>query len=146
MSIVATLVNQGKNRLRFLLVCNTTGTTTGALTYISLVTNYTLGETGPIRRIVNQFTQGYGTLPPGNVTQAQSRGLWMNDNTGGAGPGNVNIPRAQPVVTYRTGAAEWLVDGDIDTAGGNNHPIIVLSANNVGSAYLDIESPGLVGV
>lgn len=145
MSITATLVNQGKNRLRFLLVCNTTGTTTGLLTYIAMLGTYTLGENGPIRRIASSFINGYGNFPAGNMTQAQSRAMWMNDNTGAA-LGNANIPRAQPVITYRSGAAEWIVDADVDTAGSINHPIITFAANNTGSCYLDVESPGCIGV
>lgn len=163
MSIAATLVGQGHNRLRFLLVCNTTGTTTLTFDYLALLplTAPSAGPPampgslkGPITSLINSWLNGYGSLLAGGPqTQAIARALFMNDR-GGYGAridspfplGNNLLVSAQPALTYRSGTAEWVVDATVASPAGHaNSPALFITANNVGSAYLDIEVPGAIG-
>lgn len=163
MSITATLVGQGRNRLRFLLVCNTTGTTTLTIDYLALlaVIPPSAGPPamagslkGPITNLINSWLNGYGALLAGGPqTQATARALFMNDRAGyGAridspfALGNNLLVTAQPALTYRTGTAEWTIDATVASPAGHaNSPALFVTANNTGSAYLDVEVQGAIG-
>jgi len=146
MAIAATLVNQGQHRLRYLLICNTTGTTTLTITTTGGATPDLLtdsaGTHGTIRQMAKAFTLGYGLFAAGALTQAQSRAIWLADNTG-ANLGNIRIQRAMQLLTKREVlATEWLIDANVD---GGGHPTLTVTANGTGSCYLDIATPGTIG-
>lgn len=144
MSIAATLVEQGHNRLRYLLVCDTTGTTTLTITTTGAATPDLLTDSlsGPVRICALAFTNGLGLLAAGAKTQAQSRAIWLADNSNVV-LGNVNPPRCVPRVSRRTATANWTVDANVD---GPGHPTVVVTADNTGEAYLDIQTQGAIGI
>lgn len=149
MAVTLTLVEQGSNRLRYLVNSNATGNTTASLTTTGaatpdLLTDSTFVGPGPspIRAIALAFTGGIGILAAGAFTQAQARAMWMADNSDTV-LGNNKVPRALPRVTPRTGVAVWLVDANVDGAG---HPVINITASDIGTAYLDIETQGAIGI
>lgn len=142
MAIVITLVGQGKNNLRYL--CTAAAADTGTITSTGAATPDLLTDSvaGPIKKMAQAFTNGYGTLAAGILTQAQSRAIWFNDSTG-ANIGNTKIARAQPVVTWRTGATQaTIVDANVD---GGGHPTITMATAAAGTFYLDIKVEGTIG-
>ncbi len=150
MAITISLVEQGSNRLRYLLSSNVTSltqtanlTTTGAATP-DLLTDSTFVGPGPnpINAIALAFKNGLGILAAGAFTQAQARAMWMAD-TSDTILGNNKVARALPRLTPRTGIAVWLVDANVDGAG---HPVIAISSSDVGTAYLDVEAQGAIGI
>jgi hypothetical protein len=143
MALTATLVEQGNNRLRYLLVCNTTGGTTLDITTTGAATPDLLTDSlnGPIRECAEAFTDGIGILPPGALTQAQARAIWLSDNSDTV-LGNDKVPRTICKLEVRTGSAAFAVDADVSSG----HPELVIIADNVGSAYLDVFTQGAVGL
>ncbi len=142
MAVTIALVFAGKNRLRYLLTG--AGADTGVLTSTGAASPDLLTDSqkGPIKKMAQAFTNGYGTIAAGALTQAQSRAIWNNDNTGGS-IGNANIQRAQLYITARTGAtAAWLVDANVD---GGGHPTINVACAAAGTAYLDVVVEGTIG-
>jgi hypothetical protein len=148
MSVTATLVHQGANHLRYLVVATTAGgftfTTTGAATP-DLLTD---SVAGPLKNIASAFANGYGQLAAGAKTQAQSRGLWLSDNAAGAilASGNLGLPLARVTVTKRSGdISEPNIDADVD---GSGHPTVKVdcqSITNSWSAYVDFEIDAAIG-
>lgn len=143
MALTATLIEQGHNRLRYLLVCDTTGTTSLSITTTGAATPDLVTDSlaGPVKACAQAFTNGLGKIPPGALTQAQARAIWMMDNT--LVVVGSKSPRCEPRVTLMVAPADFLIDANVD---GGGHPIITLSANNVGQAFLDIESAGAIGI
>lgn len=144
MSIVATLIEQGHNRLRYLLVCNTTGGTTLNITTTGAVTPdlQTDSVQGPIKQCALAVAQGIGILAVGAKTQAQSRAIWLADNSNVV-LGNGKPPRCLPRLYPRLGnLGTWTVDADVSA--GN--PIVVVTCASTGEAYLDIQSQGAIGL
>lgn len=142
MAITLALVGQFHNRLRYLMTA--AGADTGVLTTTGAVTPDLRTDSlrGPIKNMSLQFLNGYGLFPLGALTQAQSRAIWMNDNTG-ANFGNTNVQRAQVAITKRTGpTALWTADANVD---GGGNATITTSASAAGTAYLDVYVPGAVG-
>src|ERR1700687_3559919 len=101
MAITISLVEQGSNRLRYLLSSNATSltqtanlTTTGAATP-DLLTDSTFAGPGPnpIFKIARAFQDGLGILAAGAFTQAQARAMWMAD-TSDTILGNNKVARA----------------------------------------------------
>ena len=144
MSLTASLVEQGNNRLRYLLTANTTGgvtvtitTTGGASPDLNTDSLY-----GPLKVISLAFVNGLGILPAGAMTQAQSRAMWLADNSNTV-LGNGFPPRALANLTPRTGTAAWHVDADVD---GSGHPVMVAFASDIGTAYLDVFTQGTIGL
>jgi hypothetical protein len=149
MAVTLTLVEQGSNRLRYLVNSNATGNTTASLTTTGaatpdLLTDSTFVGPGPspIHAIARAFQDGLGILPAGAFTQAQARAMWMAD-TSDTILGNNKVARALPRLTPRSGAALWLVDANVD---GSGHPVINVTASDVGTAYLDVETQGAIGI
>jgi hypothetical protein len=143
MAITITRVGQGHNHLRYLLTTlaeagdNGTITTTGAVSP-DLLTDSLFG---PLKEMAKAFTDGYGTLPAGVLTQAQARSIWLGDNT--VSIGNANIQRSHVKVSPRTGATQWVVDANVD--GGGHPTLLITSDGGGGSCYLDVEVPGAIG-
>ena len=144
MAVTAALVEQGNNRLRYLVTSTSTSsdsvtiTTTGAATP-DLLTD---SKYGPIKVIANAFTAGLGILAAGVMTQAQARAMWLADNSDTV-LGNVNVPRALPRLTVRTGTGAWSIDANVD---GGGHPIVQVTTDDVGTAYLDVQTQGAIGI
>jgi hypothetical protein len=142
MAITATLVEQGNNRVRYLLVCDTTGTTTLNITTTGAATPDLATDSlaGPVKACAKAGANGLGAIPAGALTQAQARAIWLADNA------NANQGTQQPRCRARhlnqSGAADWLFDANV-TGGA---AIVVVTANNVGQTFLDIESSGSIGV
>jgi len=142
MAITIALVFQGHNRLRYLMTA--AGVDTGTITSTGAASPDLLTDSlnGPIKNMAKAFTLGYGLFAAGALTQAQSRAIWMADNTG-ANVGNANIQRARPRLLKRTTiATNWLVDANVD---GPGHPTITVSADGAGTAYLDLLVDGAIG-
>lgn len=144
MSIVATLVEQGHNRLRYLLICNTTGTTTLTITTTGGATPdlRTDSLSGPVKQCALAFVQGLGILLAGAKTQAQARAIWLADNSDVV-LGNGKVSRCLPQLTRRTSTANWTVDANVD---GPGNPTVVVTADNTGEAYLDVQTQGAIGI
>lgn len=142
MALTATLIEQGHNRLRYLLVCDTTGTTTLNITTTGAATPDLVTDSlaGPVKACANAHDNGLGKLPAGALTQAQARAIWLSDNS----PTVLGekTPHCEPRVTLMVATADFLVDADV--SGGE--AILVLTANNTGQAFLDIESAGAIGI
>jgi hypothetical protein len=153
MAVTAAIVHIGHNHLRY-LVTSTGGaggavtlTTTGAATPDVLTDSLT----GPLKALAKAFTDGYGKLPAGALTQAQARALWLsNDPTNVvAVAGNLQVPTAicRARSTERTTAAATVgeravVDANVD---GSGHPTIIVTTVQDGTTYLDIEVAGTIG-
>ena len=140
-----TLVEQGHNRLRYLVVDEGAAlviTTTGAASPDLLTDSLA----GPIKVCANAFTTGLGILPAGALTQAQSRAIWMADNSDTV-LGNVNVPRALVRLVARSGTSQhWTIDADVD---GGGHPVINIASNTQaggGECYVDVETQGAIGI
>jgi hypothetical protein len=138
-----TLVEQGNNRLRYLLVYDgesalaaitTTGAASPDLNTDSLY--------GPIKVISLAFVNGLGILPAGAMTQAQARAMWLADSSDTV-LGNSMVPRALCKITPRTGSAQWRIDANVD---GSGHPTITPVATAAASAYLDVMTQGGIGI
>jgi|SRR5882672_3848900 len=144
MALTATLVEQGNNRLRYLLVANTTGGVTATITTTGAATPDLLTDSlyGPIKVIAGAFTAGLGILAAGAMTQAQARAMWVADSSDPV-LGNSKVPRALCNLTPRTGTAAWNVDANVD---GSGHPLLTAFASDVGSAYLDVMTQGSIGI
>jgi hypothetical protein len=134
MAITATLVHAGHNRLRYLLSTSSTGADTGEITTTGAATPDILTDLGtnqgPVMLITKTFTQGYGLLGPGALTQAQARALWLSDRIGAQNPSSEDaatagldlIPTALCRLTPREGISDaWFVDANVD---GPGHPTI----------------------
>jgi hypothetical protein len=137
-----TLVDAHHNRLRYLLVYDgeqalaaitTTGVASPDLLTDSLY--------GPIKVCAQAFTNGLGILAAGALTQAQSRAIWLADNSDTV-LGNGKVSRALCKITPRTGQAQWRVDSDVD---GSGHPTVTPVATAAASAYLDVMTQGGIG-
>jgi hypothetical protein len=143
MAATATLVGAGHNHLRYLVVGDESGgtvtiTTTGAASP-DLNTDSLYG---PIKQCSLAFVDGIGKLAAGAKTQAQSRAIWMAQDSDSV-LGNGLVPRCLPRVTMRLGSGEPLVDADVD---GSGHPTITVVAGADSEAYLDIETQGPIGL
>lgn len=143
MPTVATLVDVGHNRVRYLLVSDggdanaTTITTTGAATP-DLVTD-TLS--GPLKDCANAHDNGLGQIAAGALTQAQARAIWLADAADtNQGP---KQPRCEVQITRRSGTPTWIVDANV--AGGEATVVITPSAAAAASCYVDIFSAGAIG-
>jgi hypothetical protein len=78
------------------------------------------------------------------MTQAQARAIWeatLSDTV----LGNGKVPRCLMWLTPRTGGQLWFADANVD---GGGHPTIIVSrsAAAAGSAYLDIQTQGAIGI
>lgn len=142
MALTATLVEQGNNRLRYLLVCDTTGTTTLNITTTGAATPdlRTDSLAGPVKNCAKAAANGLGQIAAGALNQAQARAIWLADNSNNV-QGTL-LDRCQPKIESRSGAAGFTVDANV--SGGD--PIVVVTADNVGSAYLDIYEPNAIGL
>lgn len=109
-----------------------------------------LGESsGVMRALVKARAQGYGQIPAGGATDDRARALWLSDWSGEqpAIAGNKLLPTAQCKLTPRTGAGEtWFVDAVADQVAQIPHYTIEVTASGDGTAYLDIEIPGSIGI
>lgn len=145
MSIIATLVEQGHNRLRYLLTCNTTGVTTLTITTTGAATPDLVTDSvyGPIQECADAFTDGIGILPAGAKTQAQARAIWLDDGADTV-LGNGKVPRCVAKIVRRSQTVDWTVDANVD---GSGTPTIVVTVDGTSlGAYLDIESQGAIGL
>lgn len=155
MAITAAVVFAGKNRLRYLLSTESTGTDTGTITTTGAATPDIATDTtgGPLEELAKAFITGYGTIPAGAMNQVEARALWASSRVllnypGGVTPLNVSGPplTAMCQLAPRTtaGLIGWSVDQNVD---GSGHPTITLQsvAVGAGSCYLDIFVPGAIG-
>ena len=152
MAITATLVEQGQNRLRYLVVA--TGTTALALTITStgaatpdLLTD-SASTNGIVRKAARANLDGYGAIAPitglGVMTQAQARAIWLSDDpTGLVAPlGQNTVPHLVCKTTSLTAGVDApQVDANISAG----HAAIVVTAAAAGSSFLDIEAVGVTG-
>ncbi len=154
MAVTATLVFVGHNSLRYRCIQDglagtaLTITTTGAASP-DLLTD---SVQGPIKKLAKAFTDGYGSLPAGILTQAQARALWLSDRANAANApasgdpaGSLSlVPTAKVSLTVETPTtAPWLVDANVD---GGGHPTLVLTAPAGASVFmLDVEVPNTIG-
>lgn len=137
MPVTTTLVHQAANHLRYLVVGTGAGavpdiTSTGAASP-DLITD-TLA--GPLKNIAKAFTNGYGKLPAGALTQAQARALWLSDDAGNAVVGGV--PHARVTVLGRSAVGLMSADANVD---GQGHVLLQFQSDALGafSFYIDIE-------
>lgn len=146
MTTTAALVNATPNRLRYLLSYdgadwdNITLTSTGAASP-DLVTD---SVAGPIKNLANAHDNGFGSFAAGALTQAQSRALWLSDDSG-ADPGLRATARVTS--TIRTGLA-YALTIDANVSGGEATVVITTPLALPASAhtwYVDIEVPGVIG-
>lgn len=144
MAMVATLVEQGHNRLRYLVTTDVTGAASVNITDTGAATPDLLTDSvyGPIKTCAKAVANGLGILAAGAKTQAQARAIWMADNSDTV-LGNSKVPRCEAVLTIRGGTAAWSVDANVD---GSGNPLLTVSANQTGSAYLDVFSAGAIGL
>jgi hypothetical protein len=149
MAIHCSLVEQGHNRLRYLLTTDSESGGTQVITTTGAASPDLLTDSlnGPIRECAEAFTDGIGILPPGALTQAQARAIWMADNSDVV-LGNAKVPRVICYLEARSGSTGvvWLADADVD---GSGHPVINVTANNASapaSAYLTVKKQGGVGL
>lgn len=151
MAITGTLVEQGQNRLRYLITATDTSdldidiTSTGAATP-DLLTD-SAGTNGIVRKLAKAFTNGYGKLAAGVLTQAQARALWLSDDPTNtvAAAGNGLVATAVSRIAARGNnltpiAAQ--VDANVD---GGGHPILTVTLSAAGSVYLDVEVLNTIG-
>jgi hypothetical protein len=142
--LTATLIEQGHNRLRYLLASNTTGGTTLDITTTGAASPDLKTDSlyGPVKVCALAFTDGLGKLAAGALTQAQARAIWMAQSSDTV-LGNSKVPRCLPRLTIRDGAAVWTVDANVD---GSGHPVVHVTATDIGDAYLDIQTQGAIGI
>lgn len=143
MAVTAALALARPNLLRYLATSDAMG---GALTIPNdagatpdLQTD-TVGVAGTVRNMILARLNGYGALPAGALNQAQARSIFAGD---GSAAGNANVPRGQLLVTPRSGTAAWIVDANVD--GGGDPTIVVTATAAVGTAYVDLSTPGAIG-
>lgn len=146
MAVTAALIQTGRNRLRYLITDDGGGGTSVILTTTGAATPDIKTDSlqGPIKKCALAFVNGLGKLPAGAMTQAQSRAIWEANNSDTV-LGNGKVPRALCRLQVRSGGQLWFVDANVD---GSGHPTIVISrsAAAAGTAYLDIETQGGVGI
>jgi hypothetical protein len=141
MAITATLVFAARNRMQYLVAATAGG---GEAVSISAATLFADAIAGPLKNIAGASTNGYGIIAAGTIlTQAQGRALWLSDNAIGAvstgGPGSPGVPTAVCRLRNRTTAtSNFFVDAG--TLGA-----LVVTANGIGTCYLDINVPGAIG-
>lgn len=146
MATVGLLVAASSNHLRYLVTSTDASTlvitSTGAASP-DLLTD-TNGQDGLLRAMAKAFTNGYGKIAAGALTQAQARALWLDDNAG-ANIGNAQIARAAITITGRSAATGLMptIDANVD---GSGHPTLTVTPPAGASAfYVDIHAPGAVG-
>jgi hypothetical protein len=145
---LAALASAGAHRLRYLITAEGTTLESVSITTVGTTTPDTLtdcGSTdGTIKKISKVVADGYGLFAAGVQTQAKARTLWCSDAAGAqaAIAGNPLVPLAQAKITPRTGAGSWIVDANVSA----NNPVITVSVTGGGTAYLDLEVPGTIGV
>lgn len=144
-----TLVEAGANRLRYLIVGETTFSETATITTIGGATPDTLTDSaaGTIKNLSKVVANGFGQFAAGVQTQAKSRALWLSD-WGGADPGSeATQPTAICRLTARSGASAVFADvGSVDAnIDGGGNPTIVVTVVNAAALYLDVEVPGTIG-
>ncbi len=136
---------QRPNRLRYLVTNDGAAGTTLTITSTGAASPDLLTDTvaGPIKRLAQAFTNGYGAYAAGALVQAQARALWLSNRTNS--PGGVDsVLTARCEFTARTGAVTvgWSIDANVD---GSGHPTLLITATDAagasaaGTAYLDIE-------
>lgn len=146
MATVGSLVAVTANHLRYLVTSTDATTlviTSSGAASPDLVTD-TAGQDGLLRAMVKAFTNGYGKIAAGALTQAQARALWLDDNTG-ANIGNAQVARASITITGRAAATGLLptIDANVD---GSGRPTLTATPPAGNSTfYIDITAPGAVG-
>lgn len=149
----ATLVHQGKHRLRYLIEAETTGDETAVISTIGGATPDTLTDaigSGTINKLSKVVADGYGGFAAGVQTAAKAAALWTSDFTSAdpasGSPNGSKLPTAQLEITKRSGSG--LIGAYADIDGGGNPRINVAIANQsvLVVAYLDIFVPGTIGV
>ncbi len=147
MAITMTLVHVGPNFMRYLLVDTVGGAAIPSITTTGAASPDLLTDSvqGPIRKAAKAFTQGYGALPAGALTQAQARAIYLGDDPTNV-VGNSLINRLRVRASARTGVTADPVNCDANVDGGG-HPVLSFTAQGSGaySAYVDIECPGAIG-
>ncbi len=150
MTVTATLVEQGNNRLRYLISFSGEAPNGLKITTLGAASPDLLTDSlyGPLKQIANAFANGLGILPAGAFTTAQARAMWLADSSDTI-LGNNKVPRVLPRVCWRTGTTTWGIDADVDI---NGKPFVSVTATNgaaggnSGTAYLDIETQGEIGL
>jgi hypothetical protein len=147
MTLSTTLVERGHNRLRYLIIDDggegsltmnipSTGGASPDLLTDSLY--------GPVRTCALAFNNGLGKLPPGPKSQSDAQDIWLADDSD-FDLGNGKVPRCLCVLTVRSGAIQWTVNANVD---GGGHPLLTVghASSSVGSAYLDVQTQGGIGI
>lgn len=160
MAITISLVESGRNRLRYLCSTTSTGidtdiiTTHGAATpdvMTDLVSTQNIGNQGVMMALCKTPTDGYGKLAPGDLdSQAEARALWLSDDASNAIGANANGAIPSTVIMRfaasrgTTALAGWSVDVDYNSEAD----AVEINVQSIGGgqAYLDIEIPGVKGV
>lgn len=145
MTVTAALVSAGHNRLRYLVSDSGEGGTSLDITTTGAASPDLLTDSlqGPVKQCALAFTNGLGVLAAGAKTQAQSRAIWLADNSDVV-LGNSKPSRCIARITIRSGAVQWTADANVD---GGGHPIVTIAhgSSSVGTCYLDIEKQGAIG-
>ena len=142
----AVLVASSANRLRYKFTTTDNGVFTLPCAGGASPDILTDSLAGTIRKIAQVKQQGYGTLPPGSVTQAQARALWLSDRAG-ANIGNTDVQSARVRAVSRGttgGAPANRIDVDADQVAGN--PVLKITPPAIAAVYyIDIEIFGTIG-
>ena len=151
MAVTASLVFVGHNSIRYLLVQDGAAGTTATITTTGAVSPDLLTDSvqGPLKKLAKAFTDGFGVLSPGALTQAQARALWLSNWTAdpAAGdPAGVISAIKTAKVTWEpdsVGLLGWFFDANVD---GGGHPTINITAPAAASqGYLDIAVDNAIG-
>jgi hypothetical protein len=155
MAVTATLVFVGHNSLRYLLAQDGQAGTTKTITTTGAATPDLLTDSvqGPIKKLAKAFTDGYGSLPAGALTQAQARALWMSDRADAANAPSAGdpagaislVPTAKCWLspTSIPASMNWRVEANVD---GSGHPTLNITAQaGAGNCYLDVEISNAIG-
>jgi hypothetical protein len=153
MAITITIVEAGRNRLRYLCSTTSTGTDTGSITTTGAASPDiktdldAVQNQGVLTALAKVISQGYGKLASGAQTQAKARALWLSDDAANVVGGNSGgipataICKLSPITT--TSLAGWAVDANVD---GPGNPTINVQSIGGGTCYLDVLIPGSIGV
>lgn len=136
------LVYSSPNRLLYQVTTDGTGTA-GTLTSTGAASPDLLTDSkiGPIKTCALAFTNGFGTLAAGALSQSNSRAIWLSVNA--------SVITAPTLATARcrmfsqTALTVWQVDANVD---GSGHATVVCTPSAVtGIGLLEVEAPGIIG-
>lgn len=141
MSIAApVLVESSPYRLRYLVtMVNSVAGITADIPNATLRADLA-AAISPLRPIMFANTNGFGTIPPGPLTDAQVKDI-LNSDGSGASAGNDSLTRAVIDIIPRDGENAWVVDA-VAVGGAPTVRVAVTAIVGVGMshAYIDIHA------